>query len=162
MSFSKLWEMVKDKEAWRAAAHGVTKSWTQLSSWTTTTNYSLQQGTTRKKIYWYSKWIDFKCEIRFTFLLKDKNLNIKTDLLCLWPPFSPLCALCTCIRYWANFPISKNLYNSPWSLPSNGQSSSQSFLRCSSCVIILKFGPSKFLNLFLRLIIFHQSKEERT
>ena len=28
MSFSKLWEMVKDSEAWRAAVHGVTKSWT--------------------------------------------------------------------------------------------------------------------------------------
>ena len=26
-----LWEMVKDREAWHAAAHGVTKSWTQLS-----------------------------------------------------------------------------------------------------------------------------------
>ena len=28
MSFSKLQEMVKDKEAWRAAVHGVEKSWT--------------------------------------------------------------------------------------------------------------------------------------
>ena len=28
MSFSKLQEMVKDREAWHAAVHGVTKSWT--------------------------------------------------------------------------------------------------------------------------------------
>ena len=30
MSLSKLWEMVKDREAWRAAFHGVTKSQTQM------------------------------------------------------------------------------------------------------------------------------------
>ena len=32
MSLSKLQEMVKDREAWRAAVHGVTKSRTQVSN----------------------------------------------------------------------------------------------------------------------------------
>ena len=31
MSMSKLWEMVKVREAWRAIVHEVIKSWTQLS-----------------------------------------------------------------------------------------------------------------------------------
>ena len=31
MSLSELWEMVMDREAWRAAIHGVTKNWTRLS-----------------------------------------------------------------------------------------------------------------------------------
>ena len=31
MNLSKVWEIVKHREAWCAAVHGVTKSWTQLS-----------------------------------------------------------------------------------------------------------------------------------
>ena len=35
MSLTELWEMVKDREAWCATVHGVTKSQTQLRNWTT-------------------------------------------------------------------------------------------------------------------------------
>ena len=32
VNLSKLWEVAKDREAWRAAVHGVAKNWTQLSN----------------------------------------------------------------------------------------------------------------------------------
>ena len=70
MSLSKLQEMVKDREARRAAVHGVTESWTRLSNWTTTTQlchlpalrsgvstfFSLthKMGTSLDSQYWYA------------------------------------------------------------------------------------------------------------
>ena len=41
MNWSKLWEIVKDREVWHAAIYRVTKSRTRFNDWTTTTNMSL-------------------------------------------------------------------------------------------------------------------------
>ena len=34
MNLGKFWEMVRDREAWHPAIHGVANSWTQLNDWT--------------------------------------------------------------------------------------------------------------------------------
>ena len=65
-NFSKLWEMVKDREDWRAAVHGVTKSWTRLSDWTRLqTGWKLGNGDV--DLFWPS-WPQFAfCPPLFQF-----------------------------------------------------------------------------------------------
>ena len=42
MSLNKFWEIVKNRETWHAAVHGVTKSWTWFSDWETTITTRMQ------------------------------------------------------------------------------------------------------------------------
>ena len=52
VSLSELWEMVMDREAWRAATHGVAKSRTQLSNWTELNWTNIQRGIMHFFIIW--------------------------------------------------------------------------------------------------------------
>ena len=54
MNLSKLWEMVKDRVAWCAAVHGVKKSQTQLSNWTTTISIETFQQNCTGLIFGFS------------------------------------------------------------------------------------------------------------
>ena len=52
ISLRKLQEIVKDRETWSAAVHGVAKSWTRLSNWTTTVKIYKHSPYMKGDDYW--------------------------------------------------------------------------------------------------------------
>ena len=87
MSFSKLREMVKDRDAWRAAVHGVSKSQTWLSDWTTMPLLKIPHGATKTQHSQINNFFLKTREIQnYFFILKWRNTELRTRRLRMWNP----------------------------------------------------------------------------
>ena len=78
MDMSKLQEIVKDREAWRAAVHGVAKSQTCLSNWMTTANETEPNSSlnpTIPRAASYVRFFSLNCVMWFLTLVPTQSLQ---------------------------------------------------------------------------------------
>ena len=78
MNLGKLWEMVRDREGWCAAVHGVVKSQTRLGDWTTN---GLEDGLrfSIDRVEWFNFWLELRKLVKMGVLRKPYKLYFNED-----------------------------------------------------------------------------------
>ena len=105
-SLSELWELVMDREAWRAAIHGITKSQTWLSDWTELIRcwqFDVSSAFSKSSLYIWKFLVHV--------LLKPSLEDSEHELASMWNE-------CNCAVVWTFFGIAFLWYwNENWRLP---------------------------------------------
>ena len=138
ISLGKLQEMVKDRESWCAAVHGITKSQTRLSNWTTTTNFYVYQYKKRMELY------DIKVyqNLCVAWKVKVKSLSRVRLFETPWTIAnqSPPSRVFSTPEYWNGLP-----FPSPEDLPDPGIKTRSSTLEADA---LLSKPPEKLFKLY--------------